>query len=76
MSWRYDAHHRCFTASLDGWRLLVQQTRSRGIWRAAVAAPPGGLARIAPALFTSRTAAKVWCLAAIRQERKEEAIGS
>ena len=76
MTWRYDTHHRCFTTSLDGWRLLIQQTRRSGIWRAAVVSPPGGLARIAPAFFTSRTAAQVWCLAAFRQEQREGATGS
>jgi hypothetical protein len=76
MFWRYNVYHRCLTTSLDGWRLLVQQTRRKGIWRAAVVSPPGCLARIAPAFFTSRTAAQAWCLAAMRQERGEGATGS
>ena len=76
MSWRYDARHRCFSTSLDGWRLLVHQTRRKGIWHATVVGPPGGLSRIAPAIFTSNTAAKAWCLAAIRQKQRAGAMGS
>jgi hypothetical protein len=76
MAWHYDARHRCFMTSLDGWRLLIQQTRRKSIWRAAVVGPPAGLARIAPAVFTSRMAAQAWCLAAIRQEQREGATGS
>ena len=76
MSWRYETHHRCFTTTMDGWRLLIQQTCSKGRWRAAVVPPPGGLARIASATFTSRTAARIWCLAARRQEQHEGAIGT
>jgi hypothetical protein len=76
MSWRYDTHHRCFTTSLDGWRLLIQQTRDKRSWRAAVAPPQGRFARIAPACFTSRTAAQAWCLVILRQEQREGALGS
>jgi hypothetical protein len=76
MSWRYDTHHHCFTTSLGGWRLLAQQTRRRSVWRAAVVAPPGSLARIAPAIFTSMTAAQTWCLVILRQEQREGALGS
>ena len=76
MTWQYDAHHHCFTASLDGWRLLVQQTRSKRTWRAAVVPPLGTPARIAPTVLSSRTAAQAWCLAVSRQERGEGAMGS
>jgi hypothetical protein len=76
MSWRYDAHHHSFSTNLDGWRLLIQQTRRRGMWRAAVVGPPGCIARITSAIFTSRTAAQAWCLAALRQEQYEGATGS
>jgi len=76
MSWRYDTRHRCFAASVDGWRLVVQQTQRSGTWRAAVAPPPGGLARIAPAFFTSKIVAQAWCIAVLHQQQRERASGS
>jgi hypothetical protein len=75
MSWRYDPRHRCFCAKVDGWRLVVQQTRRSGLWRAAVVIPDG-LARIAPALFASKTVAQTWCIAVLHQQQPEGATGS
>ena len=72
MAWHYDAHCQCLTTITDNWRLLVRQGRSKRIWRAAVTPLHGGVARIAPAIFTSSTAAQAWCLATIHQERASQ----
>lgn len=76
MAWHYDAHRQCPTTLTDTWRLLVRQGRTKHTWRAAVTPLRGGVARIAPAVFTSSTAAQAWCLAAVSQERREATIGS
>jgi hypothetical protein len=69
MAWQGDTQQLRFSMTLDSWRAVVQQGRSRKTWRAAIAPRHGGLGRLAPAVFTSRIAAQAWCIGVIRQQQ-------
>jgi len=76
MIWQKDAHGQRWRMQLDGWRAIVQQAQGRQRWRAAVTPAQSGIARLAPAVFTSRIAAQIWCISVIRRHHQEEAVSS